>query len=129
MCAVCELRASGFFTDFPFQFPGLGRATVGHSETCPEATCFGCVLWVTAMLKGELLSVWEILILYSGAGFLFHGPFIYSLVVSLIVTSFLIFDTEMQHNSMLRYGDSISQVMNGTWYSGQEADVFSDDIR
>lgn len=59
MWTLCELRDLGFFTDFPVQFPGFGSATQGHSETCSEATCFGCVLCVPAMLKGELLAQCE----------------------------------------------------------------------
>lgn len=55
MWTVGELRGSVCSTDFPFQFPSLGRANEGHSEICPKATCFGCMRWVAAMLKGELV--------------------------------------------------------------------------
>lgn len=73
MWTVCELRASGFSADFPFQFPGFGWATEGQSESCPEATRFGWVLWVAAMLKGELLAVCKFDFMQWSL-FFFFGP-------------------------------------------------------
>ena len=105
--SVCELQFSGLPTDVLLGFNmGFGWATQGQSETFP--TCFGCMLWVIVMLKGEsssqsqVTSVWSS---FSSRTLLYPA----ASILPSILTSLPIHATEK---------NSPSAMLTPSWFTG-----------